>query len=104
LINDMNDPGHSDLLQKHRFKKPRFQFISIYQPGSPQSCSKRSQRQRAREIDERRRTQFVRCSEAIERNEAYEAFSVACLVIYALPCPLTPNISSTYHYIPGFQR
>src|SRR4029434_11164950 len=40
--------------------------------------SKRSQRQGARKIDERRRTAPVRCSEAIERNEAYESFSAAC--------------------------
>jgi hypothetical protein len=41
-------------------------------------CSKRSQRRGARRIDERRRTMPVRWSEAIERNEAYEAFSAAC--------------------------
>jgi hypothetical protein len=41
-------------------------------------CSKRSQRRGAQKIDERRRTYAVRCSEAIERNEAYEAFSAAC--------------------------
>jgi hypothetical protein len=39
---------------------------------------KKTQRQGARKIDERRRTYAVRCSEAIERNEAYEAFSAAC--------------------------
>jgi hypothetical protein len=39
---------------------------------------KKSQRQGARKIDERRRIFAVRCSEAIERNEAYEAFSAAC--------------------------
>ena len=42
-------------------------------------CSKRSQRRGARNIDERKRTLVLRCSEAIERNEAYEAFSAACL-------------------------
>ena len=41
-------------------------------------CSKSSQRRGARKIDERRRTRTVRWSEAIERNEAYEAFSAAC--------------------------
>jgi hypothetical protein len=41
-------------------------------------CSKRSQMRGARKIDERRRTWPVRCSEAIERNEAYESFSAAC--------------------------
>jgi hypothetical protein len=41
--------------------------------------SKRSQLQGAREIDERRRTLVVRWSEAIERNDADESFSTACL-------------------------
>jgi hypothetical protein len=36
------------------------------------------QRRGARKIDERRRTWLVRCSEAIERNEAYGTFSAAC--------------------------
>ena len=36
---------------------------------------KKIQRQGARKIDERRRTQAVRRNEAIERNEAYESFS-----------------------------
>src|SRR5215510_348415 len=40
-------------------------------------CSKRSQRRGARQIDERRRNSPVRCSEAIQRNEAYESFSAA---------------------------
>jgi len=35
---------------------------------------KRSQRRGARRIDERKRTASVRCSEANERNEAYESF------------------------------
>jgi hypothetical protein len=39
---------------------------------------KKSQRQGAREIDERRRTYELRWSEAIERNAAYEVFSAAC--------------------------
>jgi hypothetical protein len=39
---------------------------------------KKTQRRGARKLDERRRTYTVRCSEAIERNEAYEAFSAAC--------------------------
>ena len=39
---------------------------------------KKIQRRGARKIDERRRTYPVRCSEAIERNEVYEAFSAAC--------------------------
>ena len=33
---------------------------------------------RSIKVDERKRTQPVRWSEAIERNEAYEAFSAAC--------------------------
>ncbi|HEU4343440.1 MAG TPA: hypothetical protein VFU31_17975 [Candidatus Binatia bacterium] len=41
-------------------------------------CSKSSHRRGARKIDERRRTYAVRWSEAIERNEAYGAFSAAC--------------------------
>src|SRR5882724_1150100 len=39
---------------------------------------KKIQRRGARKIDERRRTWLVRCSEAIERNEAYGTFSAAC--------------------------
>jgi len=46
--------------------------------NSVAGCSKSSQRRGARKIDERRRTWRVRCSEAIERNEAYESFSAAC--------------------------
>jgi hypothetical protein len=39
---------------------------------------KKTQKRGARQIDEWRRTRSVRRSEAIERNEAYEAFSAAC--------------------------
>jgi hypothetical protein len=39
---------------------------------------KKTQRRGARKIDEGRRGHTVRWSEAIERNEAYEAFSAAC--------------------------
>jgi len=39
---------------------------------------KKTQRRGARKIEEQRRTYPVRWSEAIERNEAYEAFSAVC--------------------------
>jgi len=40
---------------------------------------KKTQSRGARKVGERRRTQAVRWSEAIERNEGYESFSSACL-------------------------
>src|SRR4030095_933805 len=41
-------------------------------------CSKRCRGEAREKIEERRRTYTVRWSEAIERNEAYEAFSAVC--------------------------
>src|SRR5262245_28962753 len=84
------DQGHRQIFHRHRWihgddisghyifgnhlqfpPRPTLKTVSA-------GCSKRSQRRGARKIDERRRTQPVRWSEAIERNEAYESFSAAC--------------------------
>jgi len=51
----------------------RYENIEIRVPG----WSKRPQMRGARQTDERRRTQAVRWSEAMERNEAGEPFSTA---------------------------
>lgn len=44
-------------------------YLANFRAGHLQGCSKRFQRRSARRIDERRRTQLVRWSEAIEHNE-----------------------------------
>src|SRR5262245_671942 len=54
-------------------------FGQLFKNRHLQAAQKGFQRRGARKIDERRRTQSVRWSEAIERNEAYESFSAACL-------------------------
>jgi hypothetical protein len=46
-----------------------------------QAAQKISEARRAK-FDERRRTWAVRCSEAIERNEAYESFQQPALLVF----------------------
>jgi hypothetical protein len=54
-------------------------FVTTKSEKAPASrLLKKTQRQGARQTDERRRTYAVRWSEAVECNEAYEAFSAAC--------------------------